>query len=187
MDTDSIRILSLLLGCGLAIIAPFAANRLAPLRLHLHMPFLLLVSAGAIAAAQMTIWPSRVLVQDQLEKRKHAGFASMNRRLYEYVQLKPLDGKIGTDYWTLDRLPGLSQYHRHFDVPRPATPEFLEVVLADPEVRYILTGEDAFPAPLLAWMSQRGFRSIFLEQGFRFVELPLVSARGRGALKSSPR
>jgi hypothetical protein len=173
MDMDSTRMLSLLLGCGLAIVAPLAANRLAPLRLQLHVPLLLLLSAGAIAAAQMTLFPSRVLVQEQVEKRKSAGFASMNRRLYEYARLKPIHGKIGTDYWILDRLPGLNQYHRHFEIPRPATPEFLESVRADPEVRYILTGEDAFPPPVLVWMSQHGFRSIFEEQGFRFVELPV--------------
>jgi hypothetical protein len=103
----------------------------------------------------MTLFPSRVLVQEQVEKRKSAGFASMNRRLYEYARLKPIHGKIGTDYWILDRLPGLNQYHRHFEIPRPATPEFLESVRADPEVRYILTGEDAFPPPVLVWMSQR--------------------------------
>jgi hypothetical protein len=120
----------------------------------------------------MTILPSRVLVQEQVEKRKHAGYASMNKKLYEFVRLTPPDGKIGTDYWTLDRLPELKQYHRHFDIPRPATPEFLEAVQADPEVCYILTGADAFPPPLLESMSQHGFHSIFVEQGFRFVELP---------------
>src|SRR5207249_8410732 len=45
LDADSTRRWSLILGCGLAIIAPLAANRLAPLRLHLHVPLLLLASA----------------------------------------------------------------------------------------------------------------------------------------------
>src|SRR5207247_716332 len=172
LDADSTRRWSLILGCGLAIIAPLAANRLAPLRLHLHVPLLLLASAGAIAAAQMTILTPRVLIQEQLEKRKNAGFTSMNRKLYKFMQGKPLDGKIGTDVWTLDRLPGLKQYHRHFDIPRPATPEFLEAVLADAEVRYLLAAEYVFPPPLLVWLLQLGFRSLLQEQGLGFCELP---------------
>jgi hypothetical protein len=163
---------SLAAGFGLAMIAPFAISRLSPLRLRLPAPLLLLALAGAIAAAQTTIWPSGALLRDQLEKRKEAGLPSLNRKLYEYARKKPLEGQILTDNYFLEFLPDLNRYQRYKLFPHPATPEFLKGVLADHKVRYILAYEPAFSPSVLIWMSQLGFQSIFEEQGYRFFELP---------------
>ena len=159
------------MGCGFAIIAPFAVKRISPLSLPVPALVLFLVSAGAIALVQATILPARVVIRDQVEKRKSAGAASMNRKLYEYAERKPLRGMIATDYYFLDRLPELHNYYRYFTIPRPATPEFLQSVWADPQVRYMLTVDAAFPPSTVVWMSQHGFQTIFQEQGYRFIEL----------------
>jgi hypothetical protein len=158
--------------CGLATIAPLAAKRISPVRLHVPAAVLLLVSVGAIAIVQATILPAKVLIRDQVEKRKSAGVPAMNRKLYEYAQRKPLRGMIATDDYFIAYLPELSQYYRFFNFQRPATPEFFNSILADKEVRYLLSVDAAFPPSVVDWMSQHGFQTVFQERGYRFVELP---------------
>ena len=106
------------------------------------------------------------------EKRKDAGSPSLNRKLYEYARRKPLRGKILTENFYLDFLPELNRSQRYLSFPHPATPAFLEDLLADLEVNYILARVGAFPAPLQLWMSQHGFQEVFEEQGYDFFELP---------------
>ena len=162
----------LIIGCGFAVIAPFAAGRISPLRLRIRAALLMLVLIAAIALIQATMLPAGVVIRDQVEKRKSAGFPTLNRRLYEYAQRKPLRGMIATDYYFLDRLPELHEHYRYFAIPRPATPEFLQSALADPEVHYMLSMDAAFSPSLLDWMSQHGFQTVFQEQGYRFIEFP---------------
>ena len=73
----------------------------------------------------------------------------------------------------LEFLPELNRFNHYVPIPRPATPEFLEGVLADRQNRYLLTTEDAFTPSLVLWMSQHGFQTVFLEHGYRFIELPV--------------
>jgi hypothetical protein len=107
-----------------------------------------------------------------VEKRKDVGVAPLNRKLYEYASRKPLRGKIATDDYFIEYLPELNQYYRFVNIPRPVTPEFLEGLLANREVRYMLTIEAAFPPSVVVWMSQHGFQTVFEERGYRFIELP---------------
>jgi hypothetical protein len=159
-------------GCGFAMIAPIAAKRISPLRLHVPAAVLVGLSAVAITMVQATLLPARALIHEQVEKRKSAGVAPMNRKLYEYAERTPLHGKIATDDYFLAYLPELSQFYRFANFPRPATPQFLEGILADREVRYMLSIDAVFPPSLVVWMSQHGFRTVFQEQGYRFIELP---------------
>jgi len=69
-------------------------------------------------------------------------------------------------------LPELNRSQRYLSFPHPATPEFLDDLLADPEVNYILARVGAFPPTLRIWMSQHGFQIVFEEQGYDFFELP---------------
>jgi hypothetical protein len=158
--------------CSFAILAPLAARRISPLRLRVPVLVLLLVSCGVIAVVQATILPAAVVIHDQAEKRKSAGVAPLNRKLYEYAERKPLRGKIATDDYFIEFLPELNQYYRFVNFPRPATPEFLEGLLTNREVRYMLSIDAAFPPSVVLWMSQHGFQTVFQESGYRFIELP---------------
>ena len=170
--SDSLWKWPLAAACSFAILAPLAARRISPLRLRVPALVLLLVSCGVIAVVQATILPAAVVIHDQVEKRKSAGVAPLNRKLYEYAKQKPLRGKIATDDFFIEFLPELNPYFRFVNFPRPATPAFLEGLLANHEVRYMLSIEAVFPPSVLAWMSQHGLQTVFQESGYRFIELP---------------
>src|SRR5262249_39580131 len=92
---------------------------------------------------------------------------------YEYARKNLLHGKIGTDYYFLDRLPELNRYYRYVPISQPpATPQLLEQVLADPEIHYLLFFDSAYPPKEPDWMLRRGLRTVFYEEGYRLVELP---------------
>jgi hypothetical protein len=158
---------------ALGLAAPWAASHQFPLRLRFPVPAVLLLCAGAIAAAQMTVWPSEVLRRDQTEKRKQAGNPSLNAKLYQFAHGKSLgEGAIVTDNLYLAFLPELDHIQRYMLFPQPATREFLDCLLVDPSARYVLAYSPAFPDTMQKWMTERGFVPIFKEAGYEFIELP---------------
>ncbi len=111
------------------------------------------------------------LIRDQLEKRKQAGFAPVNRKVGEFAAAHPLDGMILTDYWFLDCIHGLRVHVVASVMPPAFEPDSLKELAARPGVRYVLTNSSRFPPATRAWMEQNGFATLLTESGLELVGL----------------
>jgi hypothetical protein len=159
-----------LLLSALAVLA-MSAWRFKKDTVRLWWPELGLVTLALLMAHTNFRWDA--ILNDQAVRLRRNGIPALNEKLYVVAQERHIHSGIATSYWPLRELPSIGQYFRWPVWYSPCPLPILRAVpLAIPDAGYILIPEgDLDDATRTALMSATDLRTVFVEQGFRMIEI----------------